>query len=737
MHSGQDLLGTAGSILDAAIHDNMVLYTTNVGVETHLQFVTQNADKAVTSGNHQLFRELGIFSSSITSVAIVTIKSLPWALVAGWNGSSVELLVRPVSDTSNWHEIRLPTPPDTSIKLEAISSIAVINEHSDTITLLCGTRNGFVITLQIDRDDLEIKYTRWDRFGANKVSISKDANISSAEMVLVTCDSKLYYMIDHVHYGYGSKRRLQRNWRIDPIWVTNVLDPALPQPNIDAVSNLPPDFLNGSTDRPLLLVTGSQLLLANLSGKPTAVPRHIPIRGTPSRILYSHTLGALIVGASIDRRSTLLFIDPDTGVDISRPVDKKGDPVDFVSGLGNINERIFGLLEWPYTKDGRTWHFLIVCTSSGRLLIISFDKEASSVARNSEADEGRQEKSAKIRYWTRYKYKTEEPIYSVTGYPSGLCYCSGTRLYFETLDLTERKFKKVSDFRLPSLARVLSHEDSNIYALTSNDSLHILKLVIPDVLEEENYQTIHTHSDKETRSGLDHKLVGVGQPINLISDRDCSLSGQWASQNTKSDTLINVFEAALPYSVLKFHITKTRPIWDPSWNLAPVPLTRPEEQKDPPEDGTASTRFKQLDIIPSTRMHGEILGLSIDGSLSQFTLLGVRAWRFLRYLYNLAVRSPDVGEFVHGVLQFPLEPTKEPKLMMHVDGDMLRHCLEGKKLERLVCMSRGDAAGVEIFNTFCELLRELHEGTLDEQASAQDYVDLAYDDLEFYLRPVL
>ncbi|RFU35676.1 hypothetical protein B7463_g659, partial [Scytalidium lignicola] len=739
MHSGQEILGCAQSILDAVIHGHMIFYTTHVGVETHLQYVSQEANDIPASETGQIFRALRTFSTSITCVTVFMINSLPWLIVAGWDGSSVDLSLKSINDGTGWHEVKLPKPPHIHPQLEAINSIAIMSELPDTLILLCGTRNGFVITLQIDKENFEIKDIHWDRFGANKASITKDKYSLSRDLFFVTCDSKLHSITKNLHHNLGSDRgHLKRYWNTDKIWVTNVLDPALPQPDIDAISRLPPRFLRGSEDRTVLLVAGSRLLLAGLAVKPTAVPRHIPIRGTPSRILYSHALGGvLIVGVSVERKSTLLFIDPDTGADVSKPVDKKGNPVEFVSGLGNTNERIFGLFEWPYTKDGKTWHFLIVCTSSGRLLIISFDKEMPSAIRNEgEADNQRLQTPPKIRYWTRYKYKTEEPIYSVTGYPSGLCYCSGSRLYFEALDLTERKFKKISEFWLPSLARVLSHEESNIYALTSNDSLHILKLVIPDDVEGESYQTFHTHSDKETRSGLDHKLIGVEHPISLISDKDCSVAGQWASHDTKSDTLINVFEAALPYSVLKFHIARSRPIWDQSWYLPPAQPSAVEHQKDSPED-LSSQRSSRLGIIPSTRMHGEVLGLSIDGSLSHFTMLSISAWRFLRYLYNLAIRSPIVAEFVHGVLQFPLEPTVDPKIMMHVDGDILRHCLEGQKLEKLVCMRQEDDAEVEIFNTFCELLRNLHGGELDRNATPKDYVEQAYDDLEFYLRPVL
>ncbi|EHL02719.1 hypothetical protein M7I_1235 [Glarea lozoyensis 74030] len=80
----------------------------------------------------------------------------------------------------------------------------------------------------------------------------------------------------------------------------------------------------------------------------------------------------LVVAAIIDSRSTILMIDADTGEDLCLPIDhatKK--PTASIRGLGNMDEKIYHLMEWPFVKNNKAWYFIIITTSTGRLLIIS------------------------------------------------------------------------------------------------------------------------------------------------------------------------------------------------------------------------------------------------------------------------------------------------------------------------------------------------------------------------------
>jgi hypothetical protein len=550
--------------------------------------------------------------------------------------------------------------------------------------------------------------------------------------------------------------------RIDQIWLTNATNPTLQQPSIVSVTGLRHNLSSDAEGGRLLLVASSQLLLAGLGYRSKAVPRRLPIGGTPSRMLYSQSLGVLIVAASVAGQSTLLFIDPDTGYDLSNPIDKQGTAVEFVSGLGVHNEKVLGLLEWPYVKDGKTWQFIIVCTTSGRLLIISAEKEEApkpqgisspnskaSGKENVHISESGTTSGPKIRYWTRHKFKCQRPVYSVVGSADGLFYCSGNTLRWETLDVTDRKFKKVAEYELPSPAVSLSVDSSIIYALTSEHSLEALRISISGAGQTAG-SMVRVYSDQVARAGLHHKEVTVGRPVLLVSDKDCTVTGLWASDHTKAETLMTVFETELPSSIVRFRSAKCRPIWDANWS-APLGQARATNASNNHHGIGLGSRHgregleidmvvdcaSKLDIIPSTRNHGEILGLSIDGSLTHCTVLGISAWRFLRFLLNLALQSPIICPFTYDRAEYPLEPSLEPKIMMQIDGDILKRCLSDRRLEELLRIGQETEDSAGVYLRFCELLEELHGGPLGSKYGTTVYVEHAYAYLEFYLRPVL
>jgi len=436
----------------------------------------------------------------------------------------------------------------------------------------------------------------------------------------------------------------------------------------------------------------------------------------------------LVVGAIVEKKTALLFIDPNTGENLSAPSEQKTlAPIDYISGLGKTGgEKIYHLLEWSLTKNHKTWSFIIVATSSGRLLVISIrpeDRRQSEVFTVNGTDAGPE--GRKIQFWTKYMFKRPDPIYSVTGFSDGLLWCSGTKLLCETLDLKDKKFRHVAEYELPSPATTISYDNGLIYALTNCHSLEILRLT----LDGEGGGSIRrTHGDQVTRDSLHHAYLNrtVGRPVHLVSDKHCSVVGLWATQDTKADTLETVFEAELPHSVLRFRPGRCRPVWDPYWTSNGTDLR-----------SSPTANANGVEIVPRSANRSELLGLSIDGSLSQFTTLDTTEWKFLRFLVNLAIRSPKVCEFTYKDDSAPLEPLAAPKLLMHVDGDILKRCLVQRSLGELLRLGQTTDEGTKIFTKFYELLQELHGGALNELADPAVYVEQAYADLGFYLRPVL
>lgn len=728
VYDEDNVAGHNTEISSAVIYEGFVLFAILLGGKTFLQVQepTMTDVPSVLSGEEfsepevrTNTRSIGNFSERVTSLAICLLKQEPYAIVAEWTGDATRLTFQPLNGTHPRHSIVPPTFSDNHHILEEYVSITASSNSPGSLLLLCGTRNGIVVMLQIDEDTLEVTNSKSDRIGATSAIIKRDQYSETKELFFINSDSKLYAFTTLDTETSASHTDIpMRERTINRVWLTDVTNPSRQQPKINSVARLP---INTSADlyNGILLVDGSQLLIAGLNTQEKPVPRHIPIRGTPSRLLYSRSLDALIVGAIVNGKSTILFIDPETGSDISRPFDKNKNLVlPWVAGLGNQNERIFRLLEWSYVKDGKTWYFIIVCTSTGRFIMISTEKEdpiQSNPEANTEYEQGTavSKTRPKIRYWTRYKWKCENPIYSAVGFADGIFYCSGKTLHCEILDLAEKKFKPLAQYELPSTAINLTYEDGKIYALTATHSLEILELVDLGPRGGNLSKFVRTHGDQVTRPSLHNRIIGRSSehPLQLISDRECSVVGLWATYNTRADTLDEVFEAELPYSILRFRAGNCRPVWDPSWASNQGSENAPD--------------------------YPEILGLSMDGSLCHFTVLDFAAWKFLRFIVNRASQSPRICEFTHSEQDISrLDPVPEPKLMMHVDGDILRRCLEHRCLEDLLQVQNNEEEG-KIQTKFRELLEAAHPGELGKKDSLRALIERAYKDLQFLLRPVL
>ena len=723
-------------IHDACIGESVVIYTISHGGCTYVQVLCPpnlpNDTMEIDGGTKPLaqtdVRAITKLSCQVTSLTVGRVEAGAFAVVAGWDEDSIIVCFQPIYGASQ-QSMRIPYSfGDKGIPLEPIVSMATASMSSGNFLLLCGTRNGRILSVEICGTTFEIVLSRCDRVGSTTAILSKDEYSQSGHLFFVNCESKVCALtINEFAESATSAGRCLNSLSINQVWLTDALKPELQQPRITSIARLLPNDLS-SADSSLLLIAGSQLLLVELSTQPKAVPRQMSIRGSPTRLLYSHTLEVLIVAASIKGRSTLLFIDPDTGADLSQPIDQKSkEPVDFVSGLGNSEERIFRLFEWPYTKDGKTWNFIIVSTDTGRLLIVSVadqeqvqeDIQRSRVQYLEAGDHTR----SKIAYYTRHKFKCADPVYSVTGFADGLLWCAGENLFCDVLDLAEKRFKRAAQHQLPSPAVDLTYDDGTIYALTKAHSLEVLRLSgLPG-----DYQILRTHGDPLSRASLHHAMVSLplaDRPIHLVSDKLCSIVGLWPTSNTRADTLVTVFEAELTYSVLRFRAAYCRPVWDDVCVSKCI-------NSNTRDSGKASTQLER----PTSR--SEILGLSITGVLSHYAFIDFRTWKFLRFLVNLAIRSPSLCEFTYQDDPVPLDLPVEPKLMMHVDGDILRRCLESRSLEHLLRVGQDTVEARTIFEKFHELLQAAYRGELVESSTAAAYIDKAYAFLELYLRPVL
>lgn len=569
--------------------------------------------------------------------------------------------------------------------------------------VLLGTRSGELI---IVRDVAGSVSVECERFGTTAVTLSCSYRAGAAEpTILACCDNNLVSVRLTQHYSHRDgianfKEMKLRVWPVDASKPEDVPPPVHYATAVDMASD------DGLT--PILLISGSRLLLAEMHEAPGPVQRSIPTEGTPNRVLYCQFTQCLVAAVNKPTGPTLAFINPDTGDDIGIPTDKNKAPQTCIAGLGKEGDRIMSLAEWNYRRDGNVWNFILVATKAGRLIVVTTEKLVSQ-------DGSR----TTFRYWTRFRKELKEPIYSVLGFDEGLIYCSGQTIYWEVLDPTEKRLKPLKTFRLGSPATSLRISNGKLVALTSRESLVVL-----DNLETDEEGTRLCHVDPWRRNAIDSMEVAgpqLDQPmggIHLVADRECGVAGLWVPWQTPERECEVVFEAELPSSVRKFCRGRTRPVW--------------EQRQCRPRYGR----------LPATVDDAEILGVSLDGTMRQFTLLSVEAWRLLRFIQNLVLDAADLRPLgcrksSKGPETDP-GPGPEPKLSygleMHVDGDILRRCLEKRALEWLITKEAH-------ITRFIELLRELdggqHTRALKAEGDHAGYFQLAYDILEYYLSPAL
>lgn len=593
----------------------------------------------------------------------------------------------------------------------------VVYESAEKTVIVGGTRGGYFLQLEMEFVKvIRVTEFRFEKLGTLPLDVlpTNTSSTTYQHSIFLCCDSAIVLLED---YDIGSTKGFTKRNRIVPV------DPGSEQNEcflISSIANIP---WKPTENNSVLVITGSRLLIAHLEPSPGTISRRIHLGGTPSRLMYSHVLRCLVVAVTFDDRPTLIFMDPNTGEDLSRPTDRnREDPLEFIPGLGHRGDRIHSLCEWLYEKDEKTFSFILVTTNAGRLLVIS-------AARTDNV----------VKFFTRYKKSiAETPIYSVCAHADSIFFCAGSTIHWDKLDVVERKIKNHATVGLTSAATTLTVAERKLYALTQTHSLEIIDL---DTVEQRKDSFTVGEGLMEQRTRPATHMLAVGDaansssswPLILLSDRECRVAGALVPKGGDGREFTVVLEAELPASVRRFRRGHTRPPW---WRSK-----------------TAPPRYGR---IPSTIDDAEVLGVCLDGSLQHFTLLSMQAWRFLRLVQDAATpqgRWNMEQGFNASEARF-FEPSSSPKTRLHVEGDILQHILINKCLDQLFTDAKS-------FRLFKHYLDELDEGTpptgveelspsisvmttdgnFESENSYEDgrikYLELGYQVLGHYLSPVL
>ncbi|KAF4984390.1 hypothetical protein FZEAL_413 [Fusarium zealandicum] len=595
--------------------------------------------------------------------------------------------------------------------VEAYTSISILSDGPDKAILVMGTRSGHLATARLIGDGaMEDTPIHFEQLGMSPITVfAASGPFDGGPASFACCDNSLFILTD-----FSERRGMFKMKNL--VWPTDSSDASMPSPPIHSVYCLEDSLSGYRRHLSLMLLAGTRILLVDIWPHVGPVPRSIPLEGTPMRVIYSKTWKALVVANENNNRPTLSFIDPDSGAKISSATDKEKNTSEYISGLGHAGDRIFGLYEWLYVKDGKTFPFIVVTTQQGRLMIVSV------TATEIETDNG---PTRHLRYWTRYKKKGfVDPIYTVVGDAVGLLFCVGSVLHWEVLDLAEKKLKPMKQFRLDSPATSLRVVGSKVCALTTSHSLQVVDLHV----ESEDAEVSLIHSDQVTR--YTGHVVEMGDsedqpgmwPVSIISTSQAGIAAVWIPWGRRNKEFEIVAEGRLPTSIRRFRRGRTRPLW------------------------STMDRQRQYNTLFSTVDQAEVLGVSLDGSLQHFALIGMDLWRFLRLIQNLAYHNTDVCPFARrslpsgeGDMELDMDLELEPQTypdMMHVDGDLLKRCLDQRALKSLTSIGDG-------MDLFCEYLDGIDHGvhTANFRASGDDaqgkFLQLGYDILEYVLPPAI
>ncbi|KAG5800790.1 hypothetical protein H9Q69_000137 [Fusarium xylarioides] len=590
--------------------------------------------------------------------------------------------------------------------MEAYTSVLAIHDTTEKVILVLGTRSGHLVTILIPGEDISHYSLSIEQIGISPTNVFPASGLFDGKHAFFTCcDNNLSILTDFSPNGSRFKTKTR-------IWATDSNEPSMSSPPVHAAFCLQVSLSGYERHMSLMLLSGTRVLFVDIWPHVGPVPRNILLGGTPMRVIYSQTWKVLVVAHLKNDRPTLSFIDPESGANVATATNEDKQPSDYISGLGHPGDRIFGLYEWTYVKDGKLFPFIIVTTQHGRLMIVSV------TAVKPESDDC---PTRKLQFWTRYKKKGfAEPIYTVVGDDVGLLFCVGKVLHWEVLDLVEKKLKPMKQFRLDSPATTLRVEGTKVCVLTAQHSLQVIDLNV----ESENSDPSIIHSDRVTR--FTGHVIEMGDseeepgkwPVSIISTAQAGFAGVWIPWSQRHKEFEVVATGLLPTSIRRFRKGHTRPFW------------------------SAIDRQRRYNTLFSTADQADILGVSIDGSLHQFSLVGLDLWRFLRLIQNLAYQNKEICPFVQNSYSsrdsdpgMDLDPELEPQRareMMHIDGDLLQRCLDMSALEKLVLIGDG-------IDLFCEYLDGIEDGIHTEgfrETSSQGrkkYIELGYEILDYVL----
>ncbi|KAF2684103.1 hypothetical protein K458DRAFT_37500 [Lentithecium fluviatile CBS 122367] len=549
--------------------------------------------------------------------------------------------LKPVYE-DNWAE-RAPNEAPNEVAMVCESAVLLTSRGRQQ--LMCGTRNGFVVSMTLEEHDG--KSTHLTKMGRTVAQISPCATDQASAFVACGYDFCRIRAAPH-HYPPID---------IDSIWLVDRRKPAYAQGPLAAIDQLPlsggPQNSGRNLGGFMLAVSGEQMVFAQLDydvrrsihdvsssipedGK--VIPRSLATTTTPKRLMYlehltkdSHKMAVATMEVKEERappngyramHSSIKLINlydeaPAEDTEIKQENEPSSTPNRLVTAELKLKhyERVYTMIEWTYHDRGHKYQFIVVGTGiteglgqeSGRRLFLKVDKSGLKLQKES------------IRDW---------PIRCLAVFDSKrIVMVVGKTLEIDEYDPVKGSWTQRGAIELPSPAAHISVDEACVFVSTTHDS-HICYMLVPCQRphKQHNMEFVPMSHDSRQRPSAHHLVYPLydaattADPKNssddrftLLADKTCSVTGLFQpktqTQQGSTDTL---FEACLPRSVIRLHRGDVRPSW-----------RRPCYQPFVPYKG-----------VPSV-LADDILGACSDGTIYGFSILTQSARRLLRLIQNL------------------------------------------------------------------------------------------------------
>ncbi|KAL9041809.1 MAG: hypothetical protein Q9214_003978, partial [Letrouitia sp. 1 TL-2023] len=550
-------------------------------------------------------------------------------------------------------------------------SIAAITSRNNVQLIICGLRNGEVQVLKSTTDDLgrfiDIQILRvyskcvplgattvviWDRLEIGTMAVRVTNDTTKASRVIISCDQTMYSL------EYSAQFALRPPATVNKVWIMDPNSPEFFQGQLSCFTQADfgtsrdcSDFHTGS----VFYLRETQLFIASLSkeSQPRMVPRRLPIKGTPTRVVFSDRLKRLIIiynktTSSLNNlqddgrrnvprprmlQSRIACVDPDQE---HNEGDSDAREDHYVPAIKEetLGERFLGILEWFPSDNRNEYHILVIHSMIERLRSPSHESKGRLLLLSPTTNE-----AGKIKFHEKKAIELEAPVWTVASFgSSSLVYACGNDLVMQTLDMGTKKFHQQIRTSMRSRGNYISVYGSYIYVSTAAQSLSIY------TIEDQKFSL--QFSDSIERPSIYH-LYDPKRSVILASDMSNRLAGLWQPPQVRMDrSAPTVFEANLPAS-----ITRLCRISRPPW------LQRHQ-------------RF-------SDHVREAFIGSSVDGTIYQFVLLDKPSWMLLRFVQNMMMRNRVVCPFPrHDIYERHLEPDEKKKHQMQIDGDILGRFLD-------------------------------------------------------------